>query len=145
MSSKSFRAFVPGHPAPQGSKRHVGKGIMVESSKHVAPWRSDVRSACLDAAGKPLAFFGGPVNVELLFVLRRPVATPKKLTPPAIKKPDIDKLARAILDAIGSAGMWRDDSQVVALMAFKKLAGFGETPGCRIAIVGATYDGMMWP
>jgi crossover junction endodeoxyribonuclease RusA len=28
---------VPGKPAPQGSKRHVGRGIMVESSNHVAP------------------------------------------------------------------------------------------------------------
>ena len=26
-------------PAPQGSKRHVGKGVMVESCKHVKPWR----------------------------------------------------------------------------------------------------------
>jgi crossover junction endodeoxyribonuclease RusA len=134
MSSKSFRVFVPGHPAPQGSKRHVGKGIMVESSKHVAPWRSDVRSACLDTAGKPLAFFDGPVDVELLFVLRRPVATPKTRTPPAIKKPDIDKLARAILDAIGSAGMWRDDSQAVVLYAFKRIALPDETPGCWIKV-----------
>jgi crossover junction endodeoxyribonuclease RusA len=134
MSSKSFRVFVPGHPAPQGSKRHVGNGVMVESSKHVAPWRSDVRSACLDGAGKPLAFFDGPVDVELLFVLRRPVATPKTRTPPATKKPDIDKLARAILDAIGSAGMWRDDSQVVTLWAQKKIAGSDETPGCGIRI-----------
>jgi hypothetical protein len=26
-------------PAPQGSKRHVGKGVMVESCKNVKPWR----------------------------------------------------------------------------------------------------------
>jgi len=26
--------FVPGAPAPQGSKRHVGNGVMVEASKH---------------------------------------------------------------------------------------------------------------
>lgn len=132
-----FEVFVPGHPAPQGSKRHVGKGIMVESSKHVAPWRSDVRSACLDVAGKPLAFFDGAVHVELLFVLKRPVSTPKSRTPAAIKKPDIDKLARAVLDAIGSAGMWRDDSQVVALSAYKRIAMLDETPGCRITIAGA--------
>jgi len=132
-----FEVFVPGHPAPQGSKRHVGNGIMVESSKHVAPWRSDVRSACLDAAGKPLAFFDGGVYVELLFILKRPVSTPKSRTPAAVKKPDIDKLARAILDAIGSAGIWRDDSQVVTLAAYKRIAMPDETPGCRIKIAGA--------
>ena len=26
-------------PAPQGSKRHVGRGVMVESCKNVKPWR----------------------------------------------------------------------------------------------------------
>ena len=29
--------------APQGSKRHVGRGIMIESSKRVKPWRDAVR------------------------------------------------------------------------------------------------------
>lgn len=134
---KQFYTFVLGNPAPQGSKRHVGRGVMLESSKRLAPWRSNVRSACLDAAGKPLAFFDGAVYVELLFVLKRPVSTPKSRTPVAIKKPDIDKLARAILDAIGSAGVWRDDSQVVALSAYKRIAMLDETPGCRIKIAGA--------
>jgi crossover junction endodeoxyribonuclease RusA len=134
MLSKSFRVFVPGIPAPQGSKRHVGGGVMIESSKYVAPWRSDVRSACLTDAGKPFMHFDGPVGVELLFILKRPVSTPKTRTPHAIKKPDIDKLARAILDAIGSAGMWHDDSQVVMLCAQKKIAGSDETPGCGIRI-----------
>jgi Holliday junction resolvase RusA-like endonuclease len=46
------RAGVPplvitvfGQPAPQGSKRHVGHGVMVESSKKVKPWRQDVVAA----------------------------------------------------------------------------------------------------
>ena len=34
-----------GQPAPQGSKRHVGKGVMVESSKKLRPWRQDVKAA----------------------------------------------------------------------------------------------------
>lgn len=29
---------VIGLPAPQGSKKHVGHGVMVESSKKVKPW-----------------------------------------------------------------------------------------------------------
>lgn len=126
--------FVPGFAAPQGSKRHVGRGIMIESSKKVAPWRADVRLALLDADGQPLAVFDGPVTVRLEFILRRPVSTPKKATPPATKKPDIDKLGRAILDAVSSAGCWRDDSQVVRLNLTKRLAEIGETPGCKIRI-----------
>jgi crossover junction endodeoxyribonuclease RusA len=131
----SLAVFVPGKPAPQGSKRHVGRGVMVESSKDVKPWRNDIRAACIDRDGKPLAYFDGPVAVRLEFICYRPGSIPKrKKTPAATKKPDIDKLSRAVLDAIGSAGCWRDDSQVVRLSATKRLAEIGEPMGCRIRV-----------
>lgn len=46
----SPRVWVPGVPAPQGSKRYVGRGkggrgIMLESSKRVGPWRERVALA----------------------------------------------------------------------------------------------------
>ena len=128
-----MRIFIPGNPAPQGSKRHIGNGRMIESSKRVAPWRSDVRSALYDAhGGRPM--MQGAVAVEMEFILYRPMSAPKKRTPPAMKKPDIDKLTRAILDAVTSAGVWRDDSQVVELNAQKRLAGLDEPPGCWLQI-----------
>jgi crossover junction endodeoxyribonuclease RusA len=130
----TLNVFVPGSPAPQGSKRYVGRGILVESSKAVKPWRADIRAACIDVDGQPLVFFDGPVSVRLEFVMKRPISAPKRSTPAAVKKPDIDKLARAVLDAIGSAGCWHDDSQVVRLSLVKRLAEIGETPGCRIRI-----------
>lgn len=126
--------FVAGHPAPQGSKRHVGGGVMVESSKRVTPWRSDVRSALLDERGQPKAYFDDAVAVHLTFVMPRPVSAPKRRTPPAVKKPDLDKLTRAVFDAIGSAGVWRDDAQVIAARCTKRIAEIGETPGCHITI-----------
>lgn len=129
-----FAIFIPGNPAPQGSKRHLGNGVMVESSKRVKPWRSDIRSALLDDGGQPRARFAGPVRVDLEFVLPRPKGAPKKRTPAADKRPDIDKLLRAVFDAIGSAGVWRDDSQVVEARQVKRIAEIGETPGCRIGI-----------
>ena len=46
--------FVEGIPASQGSKRHVGRGILIESSKRVKPWRSDVRIAAQEARGDRL-------------------------------------------------------------------------------------------
>ena len=39
---------INGLPAPQGSKRHVGGGIMVESSKRAKPWRQDVMHQARD-------------------------------------------------------------------------------------------------
>lgn len=134
LGSNYLSLFVPGHPAPQGSKRHVGGGIMIESSKKVKPWRSDIRSALLDATGQPLRFFDGAVNVQLVFIMPRPLSTPKRTTPPATKKPDLDKLTRAVFDAIGSAGIWRDDSQVIGAVVSKRIAEIGETGGCRLTI-----------
>lgn len=124
--------FVPGRPAPQGSKRHVGRGIMVESSKAVGQWRDDIRSWIRAMHDAPP--IGGPVAVQLTFVMPRPASAPKRSTPPAVKRPDVDKLARAVLDAIGSAGLWRDDSQVVDLHAAKRLAELDEKPGVLIEI-----------
>lgn len=128
--------FIPGKAAPQGSKRHVGRGVLVESSKEVKPWRESIRWALLgtpapDRAAWPLQ---GPVTVVLEFVLPRPKSTPKRSTPPAVKRPDIDKLQRAVLDAIGSAGVWGDDAQVVEIHARKRLAELTEVPGCRIRL-----------
>jgi crossover junction endodeoxyribonuclease RusA len=123
--------FVPGKPAPQGSKRHVGGGVMVESSKAVAPWRTTV--AWHAAQAYRLAPLDGAVWVSLLFVMPRPAATPKRSTPQAVKRPDLDKLTRAVFDAL-SGVVWRDDSQVVQLVASKRLASLEEQPGVNIRV-----------
>jgi crossover junction endodeoxyribonuclease RusA len=121
--------FVPGRPAPQGSKRHVGGGILVESSKAVGPWRTMVAWTVSQVwLGAPLA---GPVSLELEFVMPRPTGTPKRRTPPAIKKPDADKLIRAVLDALTKV-VWADDSVITDIRARKRLAELDEQPGCRI-------------
>lgn len=130
------QVWVPGTAAPQGSKRHVGKGVMVESSKQVQPWRESIRWALLTLPHQQRDAWpiNAPVCVWLDFIMPRPASTPKKRTPPAVKKPDLDKLARAALDAIGSAGVYRDDSHVIQLHCTKRLAQLDETPGLTITI-----------
>lgn len=124
--------FVPGDAAPQGSKRHVGNGRMIESSKAVGPWRERVALAA-HAHGWTLAPAGVPVFVDLVFVRPRPVSTPKSRTPAAVKKPDLDKLTRAVLDALTGIA-YADDSQVIELRARKRLADIGVTPGVHITV-----------
>lgn len=132
--------FVPGHPAPQGSKRFLGvkggKGVTVESSKKVAPWRADIREKVAEKVSDDLIQFprGRAVTVDLVFVMPRPASTSKRFTPPAVKRPDVDKLARAVLDALSSAELWVDDSQVTRLVAAKRLAQIGERSGCHIQV-----------
>lgn len=136
--------IVRGLPAPQGSKRHVGRGILVESSKRVKPWRDAVRSTVADAW--PHDSFDGPVIVELTFAFPRPAGhygtgrnagTLKASAPlrPA-GLPDVDKLARSTLDGIVAAGVLRDDARVVDLHARKRYCWHPvlPQPGARILI-----------
>lgn len=139
-----IRFFAEGIPAPQGSKRHLGGGILVESSKRVKPWRSDVRAAAQDARGdrQPL---DGPVHVEIEFRFLRPKGhfgtgrNSDKLRPAApathIGKPDLDKLARAILDACTGV-LWVDDSQVITIVARKRYIEPPVLPGALILVDG---------
>lgn len=142
---------VRGLPAPQGSKRafrnkHSGRIQQVESSKRVAPWRSDVRDAALAAiensplcAGGPLA---GPVRVQLDFRLPRPKghhgsgrnAGAVKLSAPMYPAgmPDLDKLARSTLDALTGL-LFVDDGQVVELDVTKNYASLFPV-GCEIRV-----------
>lgn len=130
-------AFVEGRPAPQGSKKHVGNGVMVEMSTALKQWRGDVAKTVRSAAGLRRFPAGTPVHVELEFVTRRPVSTPKRWTPPAVKRPDVDKLCRAVLDGISMSKVWADDSQVTHLCATKRVAEIGEDSGCHITIAAA--------
>ena len=135
MSEYLF-VFVPGKPAPQGSKRALGPGVMIESSKYVKPWRADIREAVRTEWERygPGGVVDEPLTVELMFRMPRPASTPKSYTPYAIKRPDVDKLVRAVLDAISSAGVWADDSRVVELYASKCLAEADEPPGVSIRV-----------
>ena len=133
----TIRVF--GHPAPQGSKRHVGNGVLIESSAKVKPWRQDVRAAALEAD----AHFDGPVSLTVGFLLRRPASHFRtgrnahllRDSAPAYpgKKPDIDKLLRSTLDGLGESGIWRDDAQVVRVRA-EKLYADHEPVGAHITI-----------
>ena len=121
-----------GIPAAQGSKRHVGGGRMVESSRAVGPWREAVRAETQRAMGTsgPLH---GPLYVDARFWLPRPASLPKRIRYPA-KRPDLDKLARALLDGLTEGGAWGDDGQVVSLAVSKRYVGDGAAPGCTVQI-----------
>jgi crossover junction endodeoxyribonuclease RusA len=125
---------VIGTPAPQGSKRHVGRGVMIESSAKVKPWRESVKWAAVEArrGGAPLT---GPLLLLLEFRLPRPKSAPKSRKHPD-KKPDIDKLIRSTMDALTESGIWLDDAQVVRVVADKFFAGHGCAAelGCKVSV-----------
>ncbi len=144
----SLTITVYGQPAPQGSKRHVGGGVMVESSKAVKPWREAVKWAVWDVL--PMDDHGDgtadlryprlttPLKVEVTFTLPKPASAPKTRRTWPQRKPDIDKLLRSTLDALSDAGVWVDDAQVVQLVARKVYPNEGTdglgSPGAVIRI-----------
>jgi Holliday junction resolvase RusA-like endonuclease len=134
--------------APQGSKRHVGNGRLLEQSKRVTPWRAAVEHAALDAmtAGhigdvpvhRPA--LDGPLSVEITFTVRKPASAPKRrLTWPTSRDSgDIDKLLRSTFDALTTAKAIADDSRIVEAAARKVYPGEGldalDAPGAVIRI-----------
>jgi Holliday junction resolvase RusA-like endonuclease len=113
-----FRVY--GQPIPQGSMKAFvvrGRPVLTSDNPRTRPWKHTVLLVARDAMhGAPP--FTGPVNVNLWFYLSRPKSAPKGRVLPTVK-PDLDKLVRAVLDALTAAGVWTDDSQVCNLIASK--------------------------
>lgn len=132
-SRPTVQFTVRGLPAPQGSKTYLGhsaagRAILGESSQKVRPWRQDVVSAAEDALSNIPGFrpFQGPVHLIVEFYLPRPKSAPKtRRVVPAVT-PDLDKLIRSTADALKTAAVWRDDSQVVDITIRKRYATFGD-------------------
>lgn len=136
--TQPFIFQVHGDPAPQGSKRHVGRGVMVESSKRVKPWRADVREACLSAVertGWEIPPAGVGLHVRVLFWFPRPASHWLKsgnLKAGAPKYPfskgDIDKLLRSTYDAMTGI-VFLDDRYIVDAHANKEYLARPDQPG----------------
>jgi len=138
--------FVPGLPAPGGSKRFVGFGkktgraiLIDDAGKRNKDWRTAVGWHAADAMqGREVITSACEVCME--FVMPRPKAhfrsngMVKDSAPVApTTKPDVLKLARSTEDAMTGI-VWRDDSQTFALKLVKRYAAATETIGCRITI-----------
>lgn len=129
-------------PAPQGSKRHIGHGRMVEASKRVKPWRDAVAlSARQQMRDQKQELLTGACSVSVVFRFKRPkshfttngqlkAAAPKHCI---VKRNDIDKCCRSTLDAL-SETVFTDDCLVVRLNAEKRYCFGAEPPGALITV-----------
>jgi crossover junction endodeoxyribonuclease RusA len=137
----SLRAFVA------NGRAHVTYGPRATA---LGTWRGVVGAAAIDAMAdrEPVA---GSVVVEARFTFARPVSHQgaRGVLPrfaAAVPGPDIDKLARAVLDALTGI-VYRDDRQVRDLLATK---AYGEVPGVVVAVAtvdpaGTLVDGVSTP
>lgn len=139
-----------GTPRPQGSMRlhrHPTTGATVARyASTVYEWRGLVTTAV--RAVWPGPCLDGPLQCSVVFELPRPrghFGTGRNagtLRPSAPLypggAPDLDKLVRAVFDAVTDAGVvWADDAQVVRLVASKLYVADGSVPGCTITVCAA--------
>jgi Holliday junction resolvase RusA-like endonuclease len=112
---------VQGHPRPQGSKRYLGNGRFIEASD-VHPWRKAIAAKVAETfvlSGDDRSFTE-PVVVWATFRLPRP-KTVKRLYPSVA--PDLDKLQRALGDALSvDSQALTDDSLIVQWHSKKRYA-----------------------
>lgn len=133
---------VNGIPAPQGSKRWLPNGRLIEDNPATKPWRATVADAALAAriAQGINTVLDCPCSLSIVFAFPRPKSHYGKrgLLPSAPQwkgtKPDIDKTSRAILDAITHV-LIRDDAQIVSLSAAKRFTTDDEIPGAFITLI----------
>lgn len=130
---------VVGIPVPQGSKRAfktksgavvMTEGATADAAKRHKSWRAEVTDAARAVA--PPEPFAGPVSVTLRFRFL-PVASDPYRTY-HVSSPDIDKLARSILDALKVARIVVDDSRVAELTASKWYCAVGDAPGVDVLV-----------
>ncbi len=118
----SFTVF--GTPQPQGSTRaFMPRGwkrpIITTDNRRLKPWRQEIaETAIAQMNGQPPLEKTTAVSVAVTFYFAKPASTPKRVLDKTTK-PDIDKLERALLDALTGI-CYVDDSQVAEVHKYKE-------------------------
>ena len=133
---------VMGELVPQGSTRAFitksGRPIITHSNRNLKEWRKRIATEA-QARRPPQWDMDSAILINLDFFMPRPKSLSKKVTED-VKRPDIDKLIRAVLDGLTGI-FYSDDSQVVHLFASKKYVERFATPGVTIRIVPSQVRG----
>jgi len=135
----SVYAFVvPGPPTPKGRPRFgrtkTGR-VVTRTPKATRIYESIVRAHAL--ATSPPNPLDGPVRVTIAAVLERPKRLMRKKDPDEElahdRRPDVDNIAKAILDAL-DGWFWRDDAQVAELHCSKVYAAKDGRPMVAVTV-----------
>lgn len=118
------RFFVPGDPVAKGRPRAVRTrtGVRMHTPEKTERYERLVQHHAMLAS---VGAFNGPVRVFLDFGIATPASWSKKRTEAALsglerpcKRPDVDNLAKSVLDALNGI-IYDDDVQVVELTVRK--------------------------
>lgn len=133
---------VPGEPVPQPRPKVSTQGGFARAyvpAKHpIHRWKLDIVDTAVDLHMRNDVPDGWmPVSVYLVFRMPRPKSQTRKKGPnpelPHVKRPDVDNLAKAVLDALTGV-LWKDDGQVQRLAVTKVVAAGGADPGVDVVV-----------
>jgi Holliday junction resolvase RusA-like endonuclease len=115
------------------------RAFITNDNPNAKHWQETVMDAAIEARrGGPLLrgeLMAGPVVVDLVFYLARPQKLRSSIVTHTTR-PDVDKLARCVLDGLTGV-VYSDDGQVVAVRLAKQYAPIGGRPGVQITITEA--------
>lgn len=120
----SRTVVLPVNPVPASRPRVSKWGVYY--GKTYKQWMKDADENLPVAR----ATLEGEVRCELEFIVQRPKTT-KRSNP----RGDIDNYIKSILDALTKKGHWKDDDQVVELVATKRYTQGDEQPRTVAKIV----------
>ncbi|MDD2857773.1 MAG: RusA family crossover junction endodeoxyribonuclease [Candidatus Nanopelagicales bacterium] len=130
-----------GQPRPRACVRGKHAGVYDPGTANT--WKGLVAEALMRSEPR-IRRDDGPIKLDLLFLMPRPQRLLRKSSPPYrvpyVGKPDLDNLAKAVLDVMTSMGVWSDDAQVVEGYWSKYYTTATEQPGCVIQWRAAAYD-----
>ena len=133
---------VWGTPVPQGSMVRRGLSIVHCNDEELRIWRNKVEVDLIEA--EPLGWCrDDPVELMAQFYFQRPKShygkrgLLKSSPEQKVTAPDLDKLTRAVGDAIQSSGIIRNDSQIIALDCTKNYCYEGQRPCLKLRLVSA--------
>jgi crossover junction endodeoxyribonuclease RusA len=134
----SLHFVVHGVAQPKGSARAFmpknGKFPVVTSDNpRVRSWQHLVADAASRVIGETRwRMLDTAVRVTVAFHLPRPRKFQRQAAPVAhLTNPDVDKLVRAVFDALTQVA-WVDDRQVVDLVAMKRYAAVDAPPSIEV-------------
>lgn len=104
--------FVEGNPITQGSMMVMRGRVIHSSDANLRAWRTKVAQTARLTGIKKVE---GAVSLTIHFYLPKPKTVTR---PQPYVKPDLDKLIRAIMDALTDVA-YTDDGQVVSITATK--------------------------
>lgn len=142
MNGSMFATFtVPGEPVAQPRVKAVHRGgyTRVYTPAKAKPYKDAIRMVALGHWRNPPCSGAVVVRIDFLFSRPKSITWKRRAMPrrPHIKKPDLDNLAKAVLDALNGL-VFFDDSQVVRLVLNKGYAAGGEEPHTLITITEVT-------